>query len=123
MDHIYQLKYLCSVVLHLRDVYVLVFIYRQTHVNPHHPIGLQTSDKGTQTEKLLPFSIPEDTKLTSKFFFCMLTLGHICCSFAFVLVSISLIHGCRVKGTLSIKMLVWCPPELEFCVLRIAKKS
>ena len=24
MDRIYQLKYLCSVVLHLRDVYVLV---------------------------------------------------------------------------------------------------
>ena len=25
MEQIYQLKYLCSVVLHLRDVYVLVF--------------------------------------------------------------------------------------------------
>ena len=25
MDRIYQLKYLCSIVLHLRDVYVLVF--------------------------------------------------------------------------------------------------
>ena len=26
MDQIYQLKYFCSVVLHLRDVYVLVFL-------------------------------------------------------------------------------------------------
>ena len=26
MDHIYQLKYLCSVVLHLRDVYILVLL-------------------------------------------------------------------------------------------------
>ena len=55
--------------------------------------------------------------------FWMLTLGHICCSFSFVLVSISLIQGWRVKGMLSIKILVLCPPELEFCGLRKAKKN
>ena len=54
--------------------------------------------------------------------FWMFTLGQICCYFAFVLVSISLIQGRRVKGTLSIKILVLCLPELEFCVLRKAKK-
>ena len=54
--------------------------------------------------------------------FRMLTLGHIFCSFSFVLVYISLIHRWRVKGTLSIKLLVLCPPELEFCGLRKTKK-
>ena len=33
----------------------------------------------------------------------MLTLGHMCCSFAFMLVYISLIQGWGVKGILSIK--------------------
>ena len=52
---------------------------------------------------------------------CMLTLGHICCSFAFVLVFISIIKGLRVKGTLSIKILVLLRPELEF--RRLLKKN
>ena len=73
-------------------------------------------------KKVLPFFIPEDANLTSKLLFWMLTLGHICCSFAFLLVSISLIQGWIVEGTLSIKILVLCPRELEFCVLRKAKK-
>ena len=47
----------------------------------------------------------------------------ICSSFAFVLVSISLVQGWRVKGMLSIKILVLCPPELEFCGLRKANKN
>ena len=58
-----------------------------------------------------------------KALFWMLTLGHIFCSFAFVLVSISLIQGWKVKGVLSIKILNLCPPELEFCGLRKAKKN
>ena len=50
--------------------------------------------------------------------FSMLKMGHICCSFAFVLVSISIIKRWRVKGTLSIKILVLWPPELKFCCLK-----
>ena len=67
-----------------------------------------------KTEKLLPFFHSGGHKTNFKALFWMLTLGHIFCSFAFVLVYISLIHGWRVKGTLSIKILVLCPPELEF---------
>ena len=76
-----------------------------------------------KTEKLLPFFHSGGHKTNFNALFWMLTLGQICCSFAFVLVSISLIQGRRVKGTLSIKILVLCPPELEFCVLRKAKKN
>ena len=43
------------------------------------------------------FSIPKATKLTSKLFFGMLTLGHICCSFVFA--TFCLIQGWRVKST------------------------
>ena len=74
-----------------------------------------------KNRKTTTFFNPEDTK-KFKALFWVLTLGQICCSFAFVLVSFSLIQGWRVKGTLSIKILVLCPPDLEFCVLRTAKK-
>ena len=75
-------------------------------------------------KQLLPFSIPEDTKLTSKLFlYWMLTLGYICYSFVCVLVSVSLIQGWRVKGMFSIKILVLCPRELKFCGLWKAKKN
>ena len=36
---------------------------------------------------------------------------------------ISVIHGWRVKDTLSIKILILCPPELEFCVLQKEEKK
>ena len=42
--------------------------------------------------------------------------------FAFLLVSVSLIQGCKVKGTLSIKILVLSPLELEFRCLWKTKK-
>ena len=53
----------------------------------------------------------------------MHTLGHICLSFAFVLVSIIPIQGWRVEGTLSIKILVLWNPELEFCGMRRKKNN
>ena len=74
-----------------------------------------------KTEKLLPFFFPKDTKLTSKLFFGSLRCD-IFCSFAFVLEYISLIHGRRVKDTLSIKILVLCSLELESCGFRKTKK-
>ena len=62
-------------------------------------------------------------KTNFKALFLMLTLGHIC-SFAFVLLSIDLIQGWRVKGMFSIKVLVLGPPELEFCgLLKLKKKN
>ena len=79
--------------------------------------------QSAKTEKLLPFFHSGGHKTNFKALFWMLTLEHIFSFFAFALVYISLIHGWRVKGTLSIKILVLCPPELEFCVLRKTKKN
>ena len=72
---------------------------------------------------ILPFFHSRGHKTNAKALFWMLTLGHICCSFEFVLVSISLIQGWRVKGMLSMKVLVLCPPEFELCGLQKAKKN
>ena len=62
-------------------------------------------------KKLLPFSIPEDKKLTSKLFFVCLHWD----------ICVVLLHLWRVKSMSSIKILVLCPPDLELCVLRKAK--
>ena len=70
-----------------------------------------------------PFFILEDTKITSKLFFECFHWDILVVPFAFVLVSISLIQGWRVKGTLSIKKNTRVvSPEVEFCDLRNAKK-
>ena len=74
-------------------------------------------------EKCLPFFHSGGHTTNFNALFWMLTLGHICCLFAYVLVSISLIQGWRVKGTLSIKIIVLWPPELEFCGLRKTKQT
>ena len=76
-----------------------------------------------KTENYFIFSIPEDTQLTLKLVFGCLHWDIFEVFFAFVLVSLSLIQGLRVKGTLSIKILVLCHPELEFCGLRKAKRN
>ena len=74
-----------------------------------------------KTENILPLFHSGDNKTNFNDHFWMLTPGHIFCYIAFVLVSVSLIQGWRVKGTLSIKLLVLSPPELEFCRLRKTK--
>ena len=94
-------------------------------VSYHVPLSYirHTIVSWAETEKLLPFSILKATKLTSMLFLYAYTaLGHICCYFARELVSIGIIKGWRVKVTLSIKILVLLPPELEFCGLRKIKQ-
>ena len=74
-----------------------------------------------QKKKMLGFFfISEATKLTSMLFFGAYNSTYFL--FAFLLVSVSLIQGCKVKHTLSIKILVLLPPKLEFCCLRKTKK-
>ena len=75
-----------------------------TFYNVHFPLG--------QKQKNFYFFFHSGGHKTNfKALFFKLTLGHFVCSFVFVLVYISLIHGWRVKGTLSIKILILCPPE------------
>ena len=63
-------------------------------------------------KKLLPvFHSGGDKTIFKALFGMLITLGHICYSFEFVLVSISLIQEWRVKGTVSIKIQVTSPPN------------
>ena len=65
--------------------------------------GKIKTDWGKNRKTSTFFSIPEDTKLTSKLFF-------------------GSNQQMKSKGILLIKILVLCPPELEFCGFRKKKK-
>ena len=73
-------------------------------------------------KKILHFFPSRGHKTNFKVFSGCLHWNIFFCSFAFVLAYTILVNGWRVKGTLSIKVLVLCPPELDFCVLRKTKK-
>ena len=82
-------------------------------------VVLAKSGAKTEEKKNLPFFHfgGDKTKLNALFWSLHLDIFF----FAFLVVSVSLIQGCKVKGTLSIKILVFSPLELEFRCLRKTK--
>ena len=69
-------------ILEITGKILMFFLPHKIHIFFYLLLWAKTEEEN----KLLPFSIPDGTKLTSMRFFWMLTLGHIYSSFAFVLV-------------------------------------
>ena len=74
------------------------------YIKHSHKIPLWKISSGQNLNSFYLFLHNKSDKSNLNGLIWMLTLGHICCSFAFVLVSFILIQGWRVESTLSMTL-------------------